>query len=87
MIFTKEAVFKPCSKEEYERGMKNDPFFSPYRRVPIWNNGGGLMDQISSREPDDYRYEKQVGLKDVVLVSSKEAEDKELMDFVRHIRP
>ena len=32
-----------------------------YRRVPIWHNGGGILDQISGKEPDGYYYEKQVG--------------------------
>ena len=32
-----------------------------YRRVPIWHNGGGILDQISTKKPDGYYYEKQVG--------------------------
>jgi hypothetical protein len=27
-----------------------------YRRVPIYHNSGGILDQISGKEPDDYYY-------------------------------
>ena len=39
-----------------------------YRRVPIWNNGGGIVDQISGREPDGYKYEKCTGYKKVLMM-------------------
>ena len=34
------------------------------------------------KEPDRYRYEKCVGYKDVALISSAEANDKELMKLL-----
>ena len=41
-----------------------------YRAVPFWNEGGGIMDQISGREPDGYHYEKCIGYKKVLMLGS-----------------
>ena len=67
-------IWERCSKEEYEaHSLKETDGITfkdilrvvgnVYRRVPIWHNGGGLLDQISGKEPDDYYYEKQIGSK------------------------
>ena len=78
-------IFKPCSKEEYEKNnpeydlstneglikmLENITKMGEYRRVPYWRNGGGIMDQILCREPDGYTYEKKVGEKKCILVGS-----------------
>lgn len=77
----KEPQYEECSKEEYESvcGTKDGPFtleilekmlcsdeYYKYRCIPYWNNGGGILNQISGREPDGYRYQKLVGYKDVI---------------------
>ena len=41
-----------------------------YIRVPFWNKGGGILDQISGREPDNYRYEKCVGYRQALCLGS-----------------
>jgi len=45
-----------------------------YRAVPIWHNGGGILDQISGKKPDDYYYEKQVGTRKGFALGSDMAE-------------
>ena len=55
------------SLEYIESALK---FFREYRRVPFWNNGGGILDQISVREPDGYYYEKCVGYKKCLMLGS-----------------
>jgi len=85
MIFVQEPIWEPCSKEEFDRAMKDFPaFHTPYRRVPIYRNGGGILDQIQlyGKEPDGYRYEKCVGRKDVAILSSDEIEDEKLMKIL-----
>ena len=76
-------IWKPCTKEEYdkhcpeidlttnegiEQMIKNAANLFSYRKIPIWYNGGGILDQISGKEPDEYRYEKKVGTKKVIVV-------------------
>lgn len=39
-----------------------------YRRVPIWHNGGGILDRMSGKEPNDYYYEKKVGTQKVLTL-------------------
>ena len=72
---TKEEYEKYCGKNEdkitmdfLERLIDNMCNGREYRRVPIWNNGGGIMDQISGREPDGYLYEKCTGYKKVLML-------------------
>lgn len=77
MRIVRQAIWEPCSKEEFDSAMKGFLGIG-YRVVPIYNGGGGIMDQLR-RAPDGYRYEKCVGYKDVVLLTSAEANDKELM--------
>ena len=72
--------WEECSKEEYEECCGKDTdsitellekyLLNPdtYRRIPYWNNGGGIMDQISGREPDGYTYKKLVGYKFVLMM-------------------
>lgn len=70
-----------CSKEEYEKymGKVNEAFSfnsiekwltapTEYRKVPYWKNGGGILDQISNKEPDGYYYEKVVGYERTLLM-------------------
>lgn len=77
----KEPQYEECSKEEYESvcGTKDEPSTFErlekilcskyeYKCIPYWNNGGGILDQISGREPDGYRYQKLVGYKDIILL-------------------
>lgn len=75
----KLPIWERCSKEEYENNHNfkftvdsiEDIFDKPkYRRVPIYHNGGGILDQISYREPDGYYYEKLVEYKDVLMLGS-----------------
>ena len=47
-----------------------------YRRVPVWHEGGGILDQISGREPDGYYYEKKVGEKKCIMVGGA------MMDYI-----
>lgn len=42
-----------------------------YRAVPIFNNGGGILDQISGKRPDDFIYEKLIGYRKVLLLGSE----------------
>ena len=62
-------IWEKCSKEEYEKyyGSNNltlesiiKYFNSPneYKKVPYWNTGGGILEQISGKEPDGYQYYK-----------------------------
>ena len=78
--------WKECSRKEYEKycGKFEDKITidllehlidnmcngREYRRVPFWNEGGGIMDQISGREPDGYRYEKCTGYKNTLMLGS-----------------
>lgn len=76
--------WEECSKEEYEKycgkagGIITDEILArlldnlannrEYRAVPFWNECGGIMDQISGREPDGYRYEKCIGYEKVLMM-------------------
>lgn len=83
MIIQDEAIWVPCSKEEFDDAWKDDPFFAPYRAVPIYNGVHGIFDY--KKKPDGYRYEKRVGSKRVILINSAEANDKELMSFLNSL--
>ena len=88
MIVQEEGVWEPCTKEEFDEGCKKDPLFAPYRKVPIYHNvRPGLLEQLKlwDKEPDEWRYEKQIGKKFVFLINSAEANDKELMAFLKKI--
>lgn len=76
-----EPQWEECSKKEYEKHCGKDnlsvsemleKFFDlfNYKRVPYWHEGGGILDQISGREPDGYKYYKLKGYKRVILVGS-----------------
>lgn len=83
---TKVPVIEKCTKEEYEEHevditkLSTDEIIKfiereinsniEYRRIPYWNSGGGILDQISGKEPDGYRYEKIVGYEDVLMMGS-----------------
>lgn len=42
-----------------------------YRRMPLYRGkGGGLLDQISGRNPDDYYYEKRIGSKFTLMLGN-----------------
>ena len=85
MIFFEDGIWEPCTKEKFEKSMKNH-FWSRliYRRVPIYEQGcGGIMDQINWREPIGYRYEKLIGTKQCVALSSKELKDKKVMKILK----
>lgn len=84
MIFTDETIWESCTKEEYDR--ESHKLFSGYRRVPIYHSKRyGIIEhmKLCGREPDEWRYEKAVGKKRVCLLSTKEVEDKELMDALK----
>lgn len=83
MRIVTQAIWEPCSKEEFDTALKEDPF-APYRAVPIYDGVQGILEHIKvmGKEPDRYRYEKCVGYKDVALISSAEANDKELMKLL-----
>lgn len=86
---TKIPQWEKCSKEEYEKycGKECDSFseilekylLSPntYKRVPYWNNGGGILDQISGRKPDGYNYYKLKGYEKIILLGS------DLMEYIQ----
>ena len=64
--------WKRCSKREYEKHCGEnviERLFS-YRKVPYWNNGGGILDQISGKEPDGYYYEKCIGYQNTLMLGS-----------------
>ena len=83
MITTKKPIWEQCSKEEFDSAMADFPYLpTPYRAVPIYKRGGGVMDQLEGREPDGYRYEKVVGWKNVILLSEAEANDKEIIKMI-----
>ena len=73
---TKEEFEKYCgdtddhviSEESLIRLVDNIANNREYRAVPFWNNGGGIMDQMSGREPDGYKYEKCTGYKKVLMM-------------------
>lgn len=50
-----------------------------YRAVPVYHNGGGILDQIliPGKRPDSYIYEKLTGHRKVLLLGS------ELMDYCK----
>ena len=88
MIFADETIWVPCTKEEYEKSIKDLFPLIPCRRVPIYKNTSyGILEQIKfyGKEPDEWRYEKAVGTKRICMVSSEEANDKELMEFLKGI--
>ena len=65
---TKEEYEKHCGKPDESLSVQSlekyigSLFYEPwYKAVPYWNNGGGIMDQISGRKPDGYRYQKCIG--------------------------
>ena len=63
---TKEEYEKHCGKPNVSQFILEKYigrlFYEPrYKAVPYWNNGGGIMDQISGRKPDGYRYQKCIG--------------------------
>ena len=84
-----EPQWKRCSKKEYEKycgkecqslsEMVERYLLNPdeYKRVPYWNEGGGILDQISGKEPDGYNYYKLNGYKRVILLG------KDMMDYVQ----
>ena len=88
MIIQEEGVWEPCTKEEFDEGWKKDPLFAPYRKVPIYHNARlGLLERLKlwDKEPDDWRYEKRIGKKIVFLINSSEANNKELMEFLKSL--
>ena len=42
-----------------------------YRAVPIYNNGGGILDQISGKKPDGYKYEKSTYYKQILVLGNE----------------
>ena len=84
-----EPQWKKCSKKEYEKHcgkacqslseMIERYLLNPnkYKRVPYWNEGSGILDQISGKEPDGYNYYKLKGYKWVILLGS------DMMDYVQ----
>lgn len=86
MIFFEEGIWEPCSKEEFEESLKDYSLFSSYRKVPIYKSvEGGIWDQINNREPQGYNYEKLVGTRQCVALSSREINDKKLISFLKGI--
>lgn len=88
MIVEQEGVWEQCTKEEFDEGWNKDPILAPYRMIPIYHNvPPGLLEQIKlcGKEPDGWRYEKMVGTKTVVLINTDEANDKELMEFLKSL--
>ena len=84
MIFFKEGIWEPCSKKEFEESLKDYSLFSSYRRVPIYKSGvGGILDQINNKEPQGYNYQKLIGTRQCVALSSEEMNDKTLMNFLK----
>ena len=85
--------WEDCSKEEYEKycGKVGDAITTTllehlvdniingreYKKVPFWNNGGGILDQISDKKPDGYYYQKCAGYKTVLMLG------KEMIDYCR----
>lgn len=72
-------ITEKCTKEEYDKNHKEkfetwqdivDWIDSDvaYVAIPYWNNGGGLLDQISNKKPDGYTYEKIVGNKKILCM-------------------
>ena len=78
--------WKRVTKEEYEKhcGKDDDTFTTSkieklignlfqgieYRRIPYYNSGGGILDQISGKKPSGYYYEKLVGYNKTLLLGS-----------------
>ena len=53
---------------DYSKYLSSD---KEYRRMPIYHGkGGGLLDQISGRNPDDYYYEKRIGSEFILKLGS-----------------
>lgn len=83
----KVPVWERCTKEEYVRACGEpdgrlteenllkwaESLFEgeKFRRVPYWNEGGGIWDQISCKDPSGYYYEKCVKYEDVLLLDSE----------------
>ena len=86
MIFTDEIIWESCTKEEYDR--EAHKLFSGYRRIPIYHSKPyGIIEQIKlyGVEPDEWKYEKAVGKKRICMLSTREAEDKELMAALKEM--
>ena len=80
MITCIEPIWKPCSKEEYEKAVAKHPYdwFFYYRKKPIYDGPApqGLLAQL---EPDKrkivgYEYIKRAGQKVVLVCSGYELE-------------
>lgn len=74
---TKEEYEKHCGKDDdtlitsnIEKLIRNPFQGIEYRRVPYYNNGGGILDQISNKKPSGYYYEKCIGYNKVLLLGS-----------------
>lgn len=74
---TKEEYEKHCGKpdeplsvQSLEKNIANMFYGLEYKAVPYWNNGGGIMDQISGRKPDGYRYQKCIGYDYCLIMGS-----------------
>ena len=83
-----EPQWEKCSKKEYEKHCGKDgqsvlemmeKFFDlfDYKKVPYWHEGGGILDQVSGREPDGYNYYKLKGYQRIILLGS------DMMDYVQ----
>jgi len=83
----KVPITEECTKEEYEANHKDKLTWEDiinevcsdiqYKRIPYWNNGGGILDQISGRQPDGYYYEKITGYKTVLIMGG------DMIDYCR----
>ena len=81
---TREPIWKRITKGEYEKYCgKADDFFTfdklekihknlfegiEFRMVPYYKNGGGILAQISDKEPDGYYYEKCTEYRNVLML-------------------
>jgi hypothetical protein len=78
---SKKEYEKYCGKADgkitiakLEKLLKNSFEGREFRIVPYYKNGGGILDQISGRDPDGYYYEKCTGYNKVLQLGADLAE-------------
>ena len=76
---SKEEYEKNCGNpdddkltpEHLQRFIDNALGGTMYRAVPVYKNGGGILDQISGKKPDGYNYEKSTYYKEILVLGNE----------------
>jgi hypothetical protein len=90
---TKKEYEKHCGKDDgtftisnLEKYIGNIFQGIEYRKTPYYNDGGGgILDQISHKEPSGYYYEKCIGYNKCLLLGGELIEYCRKRDCVKHL--